>query len=426
MGFKFEDKFFYDKNLPQGCASSCRIFETFATALQAIFEHEVIGGKCIHMIDDFFFIADNKVLCLQHRDKFLNICQQLGVPIAPDKTTAPATDTTFLGIKLDTKSQVAKLPPEKLAKYTMHLKEVMQKNKLKREDLESLTGKLSFAASVVPARPFLRRLFDLIYTVKKPHHFIRLTKQTHQDLTTWLHFLENYNGITFFRYQKLVESTAIHLVSDASKQGFGGCFGTKWIQGFYPQDWQHFHITILEFFPIFVLVSMFGHLMANSSIIFLCDNKAVVEIINKQSSKDKTIMNLVRPLVLKLISHNILFVAKHIEGKRNILADKISRFQATPELLAQYMNPQPTPVPVQLWPENFTLKWCKKLRHPCHTVAVNNIGNIGYPFAHLPNNWMYVVCQHQLTLWHFTLPTCDIWTIALHWSVPRSGHTSRP
>ena len=94
---------------------------------------------------------------------------------------------------------------------------------------------------------------------------------------------------------------------------------------------------------------MFGHLMANSSIIFLCDNKAVVEIINKQSSKDKTIMNLVRPLVLKLISHNILFVAKHIEGKRNILADKISRFQATPELLAQYnMNPQPTPVPVQL------------------------------------------------------------------------------
>ena len=49
--------------------------------------------------------------------------------------------------------------------------------------------------------------------------------------------------------------------------------------------------------------------MANSSLIFLCDNKAVVEIINKQSSKDKTIMNLVRPLVLKLISHNILFVA---------------------------------------------------------------------------------------------------------------------
>ena len=91
MGFKFEDKFFYDKNLPQGCASSCRIFETFATALQAIFEHEVIGGKCIHMIDDFFFIADNKVLCLQHRDKFLNICQQLGVPIAPDKTPGGGT-----------------------------------------------------------------------------------------------------------------------------------------------------------------------------------------------------------------------------------------------------------------------------------------------------------------------------------------------
>ena len=121
MGFKFEDKFFYDKNLPQGCASSCRIFQTFATALQAIFEHEVIGGKCIHMTDDFFFIVDNQVLRLKHCDKVRNICQQLR---APDKTTTPATDTTSLEIKLDTKSQ---LPPEKLAKYTVHLKEVLPK-----------------------------------------------------------------------------------------------------------------------------------------------------------------------------------------------------------------------------------------------------------------------------------------------------------
>ena len=101
---------------------------------------------------------------------------------------------------------------------------------------------------------------------------------------------------------------------------------------------------------------MFGHLMANSSVIFLCDNKATVEIINKQSSKDKTIMNLVHPLVLKLSSHNILFVAKHVEGKPNIIADKISRFQATPELLPQYsMNQQPTPVQVHLWSANFKI-----------------------------------------------------------------------
>lgn len=54
---------------------------------------------------------------------------------------------------------------------------------------------------------------------------------------------------------------------------------------------------------------------------------AVVEIINKQSSKDKIIMRLVRRLVIAALTHNILFKAKHIAGKSNCIADHLSRFK---------------------------------------------------------------------------------------------------
>ena len=84
---------------------------------------------------------------------------------------------------------------------------------------------------------------------------------------------------------------------------------------------------------------------------------AVTQIINKQTSPNLVIMYIVRPLILKLIQHNIHLRAKHIPGHLNILADKISRFQVTPQLLHRYgMDMSPTPMPQTLKPENFKIK----------------------------------------------------------------------
>lgn len=68
-----------------------------------------------------------------------------------------------------------------------------------------------------------------------------------------------------------------------------------------------------------------GQALANKSIRFHSDNIAVVEIINKISSKDTSVMYLVRRLVLACLRHNILFQAEHIPGKINTLPDLLSR-----------------------------------------------------------------------------------------------------
>lgn len=80
----------------------------------------------------------------------------------------------------------------------------------------------------------------------------------------------------------------------------------------------------------------------------MSDHLAVVQIINKQSSKQKTPMKLVRRLVLATLKWNIHFRAKHIFGKQNIIADRLSGFQflATfqhmPQLnLKQTLIPEP-------------------------------------------------------------------------------------
>ena len=85
LGFMFNGNFYFDKNLPQGCASSCRICECFSIAIQAIFQFEIPDTKCVHIIDDFFIMADTEEKCHEHLQAFLNICKDLGVPMAPEK-----------------------------------------------------------------------------------------------------------------------------------------------------------------------------------------------------------------------------------------------------------------------------------------------------------------------------------------------------
>ena len=105
------------------------------------------------------------------------------------------------------------------------------------------------------------------------------------------------------------------MYSDASKIGFGATNGSKWIQARWPEDWTKLHITILELYPIYVIVAMFYNLIRNSNILFYCDNSAVVPIINKQSSTDNTIMSILRPLILIWMKDNIYLRAKHLPGK---------------------------------------------------------------------------------------------------------------
>jgi len=207
---------------------------------------------------------------------------------------------------------------------------------------------------VVPARPFLRRLIDLLCGASRPSHYINLTKEVKADLEMWGIFLSNYNGITYFR-TALVSSFDINLCSDASSQGFGACYLSHWVQHRFPLNWLPLHITVLEFYPIYVLLSMYGSCFTNKSVRFYCDNEAVCFIINKQSSRNKHVMVIMRKLLLVLIHYNIHLVACHIPGTNNVLCDKISRFQETPGLLAQFrMDEVQTTIPSELRPSNFS------------------------------------------------------------------------
>lgn len=73
-------------------------------------------------------------------------------------------------------------------------------------------------------------------------------------------------------------------------------------------------ITFLELVPIVLAMCLFKTQFCDKEILFHTDNKALVEILNKKSSKSKQVMHLVRPLISMAMLNNIHFIAFHIEG----------------------------------------------------------------------------------------------------------------
>lgn len=353
LGTQFNGDFYYDKCLPMGCSISCSIFETFSTALQWIACTKFGVPTMLHILDDFLFLGPpDSSICKLALHQFMSMCDVLGVPINGEKTEGPSTTLIFLGIELDTVNMEARLPEEKIVKIQNALHSAKRRKKMTLRELQSLIGLLNFACCVVvPGRAFLRRLIALTRGVSKPHFRIRMNSQARLDLNAWCEFIDNFNGKSMFINDDWQNSHKLNLYTDAAgKFGYGAVFGTKWFYGTW-EDLslqQDYNITFKELFPIVIAVETWGQALANQSILFHSDNIAVVEIINKISSKDTSVMCLVRRLVLACLRHNILFQAEHIPGKINTLPDLLSRLQVQKFFgLAPYMDRFPTNVPKQ-------------------------------------------------------------------------------
>ena len=90
--------------------------------------------------------------------------------------------------------------------------------------------------------------------------------------------------------------------------------------------------------------------MANSKVLFLSDNQAVVEIINKQTCKNSLLIRLVRRLVLAAMKCNVWFRAKHIAGKTNTVADALYSFHLQQaKVHAFWLSPTPMLIPSHLF-----------------------------------------------------------------------------
>ena len=121
------------------------------------------------------------------------VCSQLSVPLAPE---GPSTSIFLLGIVIDSMAMKV-LPQEKLLRIKADIGQWVLRKRCTNREIQSLTGLLNNAASVVPSGcTFLRSLYNLLSTVMSPRHHIYINSSACADLALWSLFIDTWNGVS--------------------------------------------------------------------------------------------------------------------------------------------------------------------------------------------------------------------------------------
>ncbi len=221
---------FIDTTLPFGLRSAPKIFSAVADAVEWVARHEGVRFV-IHYLDDFLvFGTPNTSECPAALAKLLDLFHRLGLQVAVEKREGPATQLEF---EIDSVKMIIRLSDKKLAELKELLHRWQGRKAAPRRELESLIGKLAHASRVIaPGRTFMRRMFELLKGIRKPHYKIRLCRSFRSDLQWWTTLIDAWNGVGLIRAPDET-NPIVHIWTDAS--GHFGCGaldpGTKgWLQ----------------------------------------------------------------------------------------------------------------------------------------------------------------------------------------------------
>jgi hypothetical protein len=340
LGFVWQGAHYYERVLPFGLKSSCRLWELFAVALHWLVENWLQAPGVVHYVDDFLLVVADEGAAAQHLREVLALCATLGIPMAADKTEGPVTCLTFLGIELDTAAMQARLPRVKLDELRRLAGEWEKKTVATKKELQSLAGIINFACSVIPpGRAFLRRIIN--HTARMEREQPKGTRQAawdvppavKADVRWWGQFAERWNGVSLLLDAEWTDADKLELFTDACESGYGALCGDQWLEARWTDEQRALarrgsreSMPWFELFALTTAVVTWGHRWQGRKIRFRCDCMPVVQAVQKLTTRTPSMMHLVRQIVASACDFGFDFRIEHIPGVSNIEADLLSRY----------------------------------------------------------------------------------------------------
>ena len=181
----------------------------------------------------------------------------------------------------------------------------------------------------------------LLAGVHQPHHFVHLNAAIRADLQWWSHFLQVWNGTSFF--PPLTPS--LHVYSDVSGSYGCGAFVAScgWFKVQWPASWSDVAIAQKELVPVVMAAAVWGHQWQGCHVCFHSDNMAVVSVLVNRAAKDERMNHLLCTLFFYAAYYKFHFSTEHVPGVLNVAADALSRNNVT---LFSHLVPQVSQVSI--------------------------------------------------------------------------------
>jgi hypothetical protein len=344
--FEFEGQLYQFVRMPFGLSTAPLVCTQLLSVVAFVLTQR--GAHFIRYLDDFLFVAPTQAQLAATLQTAQQVFADFGLLVNPDKTEGPSQRITFLGIQLDSLSQTLSCTAQRVSELHSLLQPLRSQRIIRRRHLESVLGKLSFAAQVLPgARPFMRRMLDAIKRCRKRSTPVRIDAGFRADVRYWIQHLSTWNGRQRWRS---AQADPFVLASDASLTGFGfylesvpahvdSSSSSSWpaqlrlttgYSGSYSRIHARYHsshteISWCELLAVYAAAATYAPLLQNQTVLCYVDNSTDVAIINRQATRSNRLATLLRSLYDLALRYNFSIRATHRPGEQNQLADFLSR-----------------------------------------------------------------------------------------------------
>jgi hypothetical protein len=302
-----------------------------------------VYGALQAYVDDFFGAAQTLEEATAQMQLWLQVCHDLQVPISAAKTFLPSRIMEILGFVINTDDMTVSVTRERLSDIVSELDAVSlgERRSIRRDDLESIIGKLSFVCPVIPGgRTFMREALDLLAATDRRSKWVRLSAGFRRDAAWWRTFASSWNGVEPIPPD--VELPPSLFGSDASGLDGLGIFvaglgvhvpfplGVSGLSG----AEKDVIIAESELFALTALVALVAPHLHGRHILVPVDNTNVVSWVSKGTAKGRPrAMRALRILWRICAVSRLHLSVRYITSADNAIADAIShadtpRFEA--------------------------------------------------------------------------------------------------
>ena len=328
MRFHIQDKTYQFKALPFGLSTAPMEFTVVAKEVKWLAMRE--GIRIHQYLDDWLVRATSHRVCLQQTKNLVLLCRELGWLVNEDKSELEPKVFNFVGYQFNLKEGRVRPTTERWQTLQSKILEILSNPIYPVQKLMSLIGLLTATEKQVHLgrlhmRPIQWHLKNNWRVPESLEKIIPIPKSLHPHLKWWL---EEDNVVTGQPLHPLEH--ALQIFTDASKEGWGAHLNEHMARGSWSLRESKLHINYLELKAVLLALQEFQALCMNKVVLVATDNTTVVAYINKEGGMKSGPLCALLWRILTLCTRNqVTLKARHIPGRLNVIADKLSRLGQT-------------------------------------------------------------------------------------------------
>ncbi|MES9884339.1 MAG: reverse transcriptase domain-containing protein [Sedimenticola sp.] len=350
LRFAINGRVFQFRTLPFGLSTAPMVFTRLMKVVAAFIRRQ--GPSLVQYLDDWLVHHSSREVLIHHLSQVWGIVTRLGLlPNLEKSELVPSQRFVFIGMYFLSDLGIVRVPPDRTCNLVAILSEFAKKSRTTARHFLSLLGSLNAAVDFVEmGRLHLRPLQLTLLSQWRPqshplHAEISLGHEFHHYIRWWLMPNRFTRGVPFHDPEP-----QFHLYTDASLQGWGAHLeplGTI-CQGTWSLNQSQSHINLLEMKAVSLALANLLPLIRGKCVLLATDNSTVVSYIRKQGGTHS--LSLFREtwdLLTFCQENGISLRVRHIPGRLNVIADRLSRGTAIPT--EWEINPRITQSLFDLW-----------------------------------------------------------------------------